>query len=144
MAIFHSALQLSVPDTPRGQRMPIDAFLRSLAEDQEDRAIGVILSGTGTDGTLGLRAIHGAGGVCFVQDPATAQYDGMPLSAIRAGHVTNILPVEKMPEQLLLAVHNPGVSKERPAPTSVVLSRTHEESAASADSSLQKPEAALQ
>jgi chemotaxis methyl-accepting protein methylase len=117
MAIFHGALQLSVPDVPRGQRMPIDAFLRSLAEDQEDRAIGVILSGTGTDGTLGLRAIHGAGGVCFVQDPATAQYDGMPLSAIRAGHVTNILPVEQMPEQLLLAVHNRGVSKERPAPT---------------------------
>jgi two-component system CheB/CheR fusion protein len=117
MAIFHGALQLSVPDVPRGQRMPIDAFLRSLAEDQEDRAIGVILSGTGTDGTLGLRAIHGAGGVCFVQDPATAQYDGMPLSAIRAGHVTNILPVEKMPEQLLLAVRNRGVSRERPAPT---------------------------
>jgi two-component system CheB/CheR fusion protein len=117
MAIFHGALQLSVPDVPRGQRMPIDAFLRSLAEDQEDRAIGVILSGTGTDGTLGLRAIHGAGGVCFVQDPATAQYDGMPLSAIRAGPVTTILPVEQMPEPLLLAVHNRGVSKERPAPT---------------------------
>jgi two-component system CheB/CheR fusion protein len=118
MAIFHGALQLSVPDLPRGQRMPIDAFLRSLAEDQEDRAIGVILSGTGTDGTLGLRAIHGAGGVCFVQDPATAQYDGMPLSAIRAGHVTKVLPVEKMPEQLLLAVRSRGgVSKERPAPT---------------------------
>src|SRR3989338_1246343 len=61
MAIFHGVLQLSVPDQPRGQRMPIDAFLRSLAEDQGEQAIGIILSGT--DGTLGVRAILGAGGV---------------------------------------------------------------------------------
>ncbi|MDO8292312.1 MAG: chemotaxis protein CheB, partial [Gallionella sp.] len=78
MAIFHGALQLSVPDQPRGQRMPIDAFLRSLADDRGERAIGIILSGTGTDGTLGLRAILGAGGVSLVQEPATAKYDGMP------------------------------------------------------------------
>ena len=122
MAIFHGALQLSVPDKPRGQRMPIDAFLRSLAEDQEDSAIGVILSGTGTDGTLGLRAIHGAGGVCFVQDPATAQYDGMPLSAIRAGHVTKVLPVEQMPEQLMLAAQSRGVSRERRVPAAATAS----------------------
>jgi len=62
MAIFHGILQLSVPEQPRGQRMPIDAFLRSLAEDQGEQSIGIILSGTGTDGTLGLRAIIGAGG----------------------------------------------------------------------------------
>ena len=67
MAIFHGKLQLSVPNEPRGQRMPIDAFLRSLAEDQQENAIGIILSGTGTDGTLGLRAILGAGGVTLVQ-----------------------------------------------------------------------------
>ncbi|MCK9396511.1 MAG: hypothetical protein M0Q44_13070 [Methylobacter sp.] len=59
MAIFHSALQLSVPAVPHGQRMPIDTFLRSLAEDQSEKAIGIILSGTGTDGTLELRAVHG-------------------------------------------------------------------------------------
>jgi len=70
MVIFHGTLQLSVPEKPRGQRMPIDAFLRSLAEDQGERAIGIILSGTGTDGTLGLRAILGAGGVSLVQEPA--------------------------------------------------------------------------
>jgi two-component system CheB/CheR fusion protein len=70
MAIFHGVLQLSVPDQPRGQRMPIDAFLRSLAEDQGEQAIGIILSGTGTDGTLGLRAILGSGGVSLVQEPA--------------------------------------------------------------------------
>jgi two-component system CheB/CheR fusion protein len=68
MAIFHGTLQLSVPNEPRGRRMPIDAFLRTLAEDQQERAIGIILSGTGTDGTLGLRAILGAGGVTLVQE----------------------------------------------------------------------------
>ncbi|MDD5301011.1 MAG: chemotaxis protein CheB, partial [Gallionella sp.] len=78
MAIFHGTLQLSAPEQPRGQRMPIDAFLRSLAEDQGEKAVGIILSGTGTDGTLGLRAILGAGGISLVQEPATAKYDGMP------------------------------------------------------------------
>lgn len=101
MAIFHGVLQLSVPGLPRGQRMPIDAFLRSLAEDQGERAVGIILSGTGTDGTLGLRAILGAGGVTLVQSPATAKYDGMPASAVQAGYATQVLPVEEMPAALL-------------------------------------------
>lgn len=101
MTLYHGLLQLSVPDVPRGHRMPIDAFLRSLAEDQGEKAIGIILSGTGTDGTLGLRAIQGAGGVTLVQDPATAKYDGMPVSAIQSGSATYVLPVESMPEQLL-------------------------------------------
>ena len=114
MAIFHGALQLSVPELPRGQRMPIDAFLRSLAEDQGELAIGVILSGTGTDGTLGLRAILGAGGVSIVQEPATAKYDGMPASAIRAGFATQVLPVEKMPEALLAGVRTLAAHQEVP------------------------------
>jgi two-component system, chemotaxis family, CheB/CheR fusion protein len=117
MAIFHGALQLSVPEAPRGQRMPIDAFLRSLAEDQGERAIGIILSGTGTDGTLGLRAIQGAGGISLVQEPATLKYDGMPTSAIQAGYATYILPVEKMPEQLLGIAHNLVVQQEKPLST---------------------------
>ena len=100
MSIFHGVLQLSVPEQPRGQRMPIDAFLRSLAEDQGERAIGIILSGTGTDGTLGLRAILGAGGVSLVQEPSSAKYDGMPNSAIHAGYATHVLLVENMPEKL--------------------------------------------
>jgi two-component system CheB/CheR fusion protein len=101
MAILHGVLQLSVPKLARGMRKPIDAFLRSLAEDQAERAIGVILSGAATDGTLGLRAILGAGGVCMVQEPSTAEFDGMPKSAIAAGYATHILPVEKMPSMLL-------------------------------------------
>jgi two-component system CheB/CheR fusion protein len=100
LTLFHGVLQLAVPETPRGQRMPIDAFFRSLAEDQGDRAIGVVLSGTGTDGSLGLRAILGAGGVTFVQDPATAKYDGMPAAAIRSGYAAHVLPVARMPEMM--------------------------------------------
>lgn len=101
MSIFHGKLQISAPDMPRGQRMVIDAFMRTLAEDQAENAIGIVLSGTGTDGTLGLRAIQGAGGITLVQEPSTAKYDGMPVSAIKAGYATFVLPVEKMPGQLL-------------------------------------------
>lgn len=104
MAILHGALQLSIPTVQRGQRMPIDAFLRSLAEDQSEKANGIILSGTGTDGTLGLRAILGAGGITLAQEPTTAKFDGMPVSAIQAGYVTHVLPVEKMPEALLSGI----------------------------------------
>ncbi len=114
MAIFHGALQLSVPELPRGQRMPIDAFFRSLAEDQGDRAMGIVLSGTGSDGTLGLRAILGAGGVTFVQDPGTAKYDGMPSSAIRSGFATHVLPVEKMPEAMRAAARTPRMRRVHP------------------------------
>lgn len=101
IAIFHGALHLTVPKLPRGQRMPIDAFLRSLADDRGDRAVGVILSGTGTDGTLGLRAIRGEGGITLVQAPETAKYDGMPTSAIHAGYASQTLPPEEMPAALI-------------------------------------------
>ncbi len=119
MTIFHGKLQLSVPEGPRGQRMLIDSFFRSLAEDQGERAICVILSGSGSDGTLGLRAIHGAGGVSFVQDPTTAKYDGMPGSAAHSGLATYIMPVEKMPEQLTIYVKTlfeKGIKPELPSP----------------------------
>ena len=120
MAIFHGVLQLSVPEQPRGLRMPIDAFLRSLADDQGEHAIGIILSGTGTDGTLGLRAILGAGGVSLVQEPATAKYDGMPVSAIQAGYATHVLPVEKIPQVLLAGMRTVAVRPETPPTLSVV------------------------
>lgn len=101
MTIFHGRLQLRVMEEPHAQRMPIDEFLRSLAEDQGEKAIGIILSGTGTDGTLGLRAIIGAGGIALVQEPTQAKYDGMPSSAIRAGYANHVLPVEKMAEVIV-------------------------------------------
>jgi two-component system CheB/CheR fusion protein len=115
MAVFHGTLQLSVPEVPRGQRMPIDAFLRSLAEDQGEKAIGIILSGTGTDGTLGLRAILGAGGVTLVQEPTSAKYDGMPSSAIQAGYASYVLPVEAMPAVLRPGMHDRAIHPEPPA-----------------------------
>lgn len=117
MSIFHGVLHLSAPDMPRGQRMVIDAFLRSLSEDQGDNAIGIILSGTGTDGTLGLRAIQGAGGITLVQEPTTAKYDGMPISAIQAGYATYVLPVDRMPERLLNNKHNLSSQQDKPQPT---------------------------
>ncbi|MDO9550089.1 MAG: chemotaxis protein CheB [Methanoregula sp.] len=104
MAIFHGTINLSVPEQARGLRLPIDAFFRSLAEDQGERAICVILSGSGSDGTLGLRAIHGVGGVSFVQEPTSAKYDGMPSSAVQSGLATYVLPVDKIPEQLVTYV----------------------------------------
>ena len=104
MAIFHGTINLSVPEQARGLRLPIDSFFRSLAEDQGERAICVILSGSGSDGTLGLRAIHGSGGASFVQEPTSAKYDGMPSSAIQTGLATYVLPVEKIAEQLVTYV----------------------------------------
>jgi two-component system, chemotaxis family, CheB/CheR fusion protein len=100
MDIAHGVLNLSLPKKPRGLHMPIDSFFRSLAEDKGEYSVGIVLSGTGSDGTLGLRAIHGAGGLCLVQDPATAKYDGMPVSAIQAGFATQVLAVEAMPKAL--------------------------------------------
>ena len=101
MTLIKGVLHVCEPQQARGQRMPIDGFLRSLAADRAERAIGIILSGTATDGTLGLRSISGVGGICIAQDPASARYDGMPQSAIAAGYVTHISTVEKMPALLL-------------------------------------------
>ncbi|PKN79797.1 MAG: chemotaxis protein CheR [Candidatus Cloacimonetes bacterium HGW-Cloacimonetes-1] len=94
-------LQLSDIGTERGHRNPIDFFFRSLAADQQEGAICIILSGTGSDGTLGARAIKGAGGLVFAQSPETAEFDGMPHSVISAKLADFILPPAKMPGQLI-------------------------------------------
>jgi two-component system, chemotaxis family, CheB/CheR fusion protein len=109
MAILNGTLYLMEPSAPRGLRQPIDFFFRSLAEDLKERAIGIVLSGTGSEGALGIRAIKGEGGMAMVQDPATAKYDGMPRSAISTGLVDYILSPDKMPERLLAYVtHAPA------------------------------------
>ncbi len=100
LSITGGRLTLAPPAQARGMRMPIDTFMRALADDQRDRAVGIVLSGTGTDGTLGLQAIDGAGGLCLVQDPATARYSGMPDSAIRTGRAHAVLAVDQMPQAL--------------------------------------------
>ncbi len=101
MAFLNGTLQLLEPSAPRGQRLPVDFFFRSLAQDQHERAIGIILSGTGSDGTLGVRAIKGEGGMVMVQNPASTEYDGMPRSALATGLVDYELPPAEMPAQLI-------------------------------------------
>lgn len=101
MSILHGVLHLLDPAAPRGLRLPIDFFLRSLAQDQQERSIGVILSGMGSDGTLGLRAIKEKAGVVLVQEPATAKFDGMPRSAIDAGLADIVAPVGELPGKIL-------------------------------------------
>ncbi len=104
MAFLNGTLQLLEPAAPRGHRMPIDFFFRSLAQDQRERAICIVLSGTGSDGTLGVRAIKGEGGMVMVQNPASTEYDGMPRSAIATGQVDYELPPAEMPAQLIAYV----------------------------------------
>ncbi len=101
MSILHGVLHLLEPAAPRGLRLPIDFFLRSLAQDQQERSIGVILSGMGSDGTLGLRAIKEKAGVVLVQEPATAKFDGMPRSAIDAGLADIVAPVDELPGKII-------------------------------------------
>lgn len=94
-------LLLMEPPLPHGHRLPIDVFFRSLAEDQHDRAVCIVLSGTGSDGTQGLKVIKGEGGLVMVQERKSARYDGMPASAIATGLVDFVLPPEKMLVQLI-------------------------------------------
>lgn len=101
LAIEDTTLHLGEPVLHRGMRMPMDHFFRSLAADRQHGAIGIVLSGTGTDGTLGINEIKGAGGMVMAQSPETAEYDGMSRSAIASGSVDHVLPVAEMPEVLL-------------------------------------------
>jgi len=101
MSILHGVLHLLKPTAPRGMRLPIDFFLRSLAQDQQEHSVGVILSGMGSDGTMGLRAIKENAGVVLVQEPATAKFDSMPRSAIDAGLADIVARAEELPGKIL-------------------------------------------
>jgi two-component system CheB/CheR fusion protein len=92
-------------------QFPIDVFFRALAEDQQDRAVGIVLSGTGTDGTLGLKAIKEAAGITLVQNVQSAKYDGMPRSALATGLVDYVLPPADMPAQLIAAIQEPSLPR---------------------------------
>src|SRR5690349_24372850 len=100
LSIRGGALRLSEPRERHGARLPFDFFLRSLAEEHGENAICVILSGTGSDGSLGLKAVKEKGGLVIVQDPDEAEYDGMPRSAIMTGAVDVVLPVANIPDIL--------------------------------------------
>ncbi len=108
-ALFNSVFRLTDPASREGFRLPIDYFFRSLAEDHAEKAICVILSGTGSDGTLGLKAIKEKGGMSIAQEEHQAKYAGMPQSAIETGLVDLVLPTEKMSKELIAYVKHPYV-----------------------------------
>jgi two-component system CheB/CheR fusion protein len=101
LSVAAGALRLSQPQARHGARLPFDFLLRSLAEAYGARARCVILSGTGADGSLGLKAVKDNGGLIIAQDPLEAGYDGMPRSAIKTGAVDFVLPAAKIPEALV-------------------------------------------
>ncbi|MEI7646124.1 MAG: chemotaxis protein CheB [Chloroflexales bacterium] len=112
MALLNGTLQLIAQAEPRGLRLPIDFFFRSLAQDLRERAICIVLSGTGSDGTLGLRAVKGEGGMVMAQTPESTEYDGMPRSAIATGMVDYVLAPAAMPAQLATYVaHSFGIRR---------------------------------
>jgi two-component system CheB/CheR fusion protein len=111
MTIGEGKIHLVTKTQQKQPNTAIDSFLFSLAEDQKEKAIAIILSGTGTDGTKGTDAIKAAGGMVMVQDPLSAKFDGMPNSAIAAGNADFILPPEMMPDELF------GFIKETPIHT---------------------------
>jgi two-component system CheB/CheR fusion protein len=111
LTIFHGRLLLSDQDHVRGVNLPIDVFLRSLAEDQAEKAVAIILSGTGSDGMRGVRSVKECGGIVMVQDEESAKFDGMPRSAISTGLADFVLAPERMPSQLLAFAKHPYSTK---------------------------------
>ncbi|MEO6193654.1 MAG: chemotaxis protein CheB [Thermoanaerobaculia bacterium] len=101
LTVDDCVLYLSKPARIRGRRSPIDRFFRSLAEDQEDDAVAIVLSGTGTDGALGLKAVKERGGLTLVQTPETARYDSMPRGAVLTGAADHVLEIGQMPARLI-------------------------------------------
>ncbi|MCJ8500354.1 chemotaxis protein CheB [Desulfatitalea alkaliphila] len=107
LTIFHGKLILKEHDHGKGLNLPIDIFLHSLAQDQAEKAIAIILSGTGSDGVRGIRAIKEAGGMIMVQSEASAKFDGMPRAAVATGLADIVLPPEEMPARLLGFIRQP-------------------------------------
>lgn len=108
ISLLHGKLHLLDPIAKRGLRLPIDFFLRALAEDRKEKAIGVILSGMGSDGVFGLRAIKEKGGLTLVQEPASAEADSMPHSAIEAGLADIIAAPEALPGKIAEYLRHPA------------------------------------
>ena len=114
LKIKKGSLQLSEPVEARGHRSPINVFFRSLAKERRENAVCVVLSGTGSDGTAGLKAIKENGGLAIAQDSETASYDDMPRSAVLTGLVDYVLPVEEIPAKLVeYARHRDGLRVNR-------------------------------
>ncbi|MCG6116134.1 MAG: PAS domain-containing protein [Mesorhizobium sp.] len=115
LRVSNGGLHVSSPADPRSHRHPVDVLFSSLAVDQHERAIAIVLSGTGSNGTEGLRDIRAEGGMSLVQSPDTAKFDGMPRSAISADMADHVLAPEDMPEILLAFIRHGYVA----APTEI-------------------------
>src|SRR5437588_6946217 len=111
MSISNSSLQLEPRGESRGVHMSIDHFMRALAEQQGNHAIGIILSGSGTDGTAGLAEIQAHGGMTFAQDEASAKYASMPVSAVAAGCVDYVLPPRAIAHELARIARHPYLAR---------------------------------
>src|SRR5437879_1474731 len=111
MSISDHTLHLGPREESRGAHMSVDHFMRSLAEQKGNRAIGVILSGSGSDGTMGMAEIQAHGGVTLAQDEASAKYDGMPRSAVQAGCVDYVLPPKGIAKELARIARHPYVAR---------------------------------
>ena len=115
MGILQNRLHLTPREEENGLHLPIDFFMRSLVEERKDKAVGVVLSGTGSDGTLGLAAIKGEGGITFAQEAKSAKYDGMPRSAIASGCVDFVLTPEDIAKELVRIARHPYFGPARKA-----------------------------
>ena len=122
LAMLHGVLHLMPRPDEHGKHLPIDDFLRSLAEDRQSNAIGVILSGTASDGTLGMKAVKAESGITFAQSKDSAEYDGMPHSAIAAGHVDFVLTPEDIGKELVRIARHPFLSLEETGPRGELVS----------------------
>jgi len=112
MSILNRTLHLFEPTEMRGLRLPVDIFFRSLADDQHEKSVGIILSGMGSDGSLGLRAIKENNGVVLVQDPESSKFNGMPHSAMESVSVDIVAPASELPARLISILrHNPSSEK---------------------------------
>ena len=118
MTIVKGVLNLAPRSDDRGPHMPIDHFLRSLAEDLKSRAIGVILSDSASDGALGLKAIKAEGGITFAEAPQSAKFDGMPRSAMASGAVDFVLPPKAIAQELIRIGRHPYLGEMGAAPPS--------------------------
>jgi two-component system CheB/CheR fusion protein len=113
MSVLKGTLHLFDPVETRGLRLPVDFFFRSLADDCQEQSIGIILSGMGSDGSIGLRAIKEKAGMVLVQDPASAKFDSMPRSAIDAVMVDIIAAADELPAKLITALKTPSPRTDR-------------------------------
>ncbi len=134
MTVLAGTLQLAKPAEPRGQRLPIDVLFASLAREMGDQAIGVVLSGMGSDGMQGLQAIKTQGGLTLAQQPDSAQFDSMPSSAIAAGCVDIVAVPADLPARIV-SITGPQPRSDRPtaeeaghaeAPLETILALLHE------------------